>query len=63
MAPSDTPRLIRIHPDDDVAVVANDGGLGAGTEVDGVVLKPEGLRHRYYILNKPSGVVCTITTS
>ena len=38
MAPSDTPRLIRIHPDDDVAVVANDGGLGAGTEVDGVVL-------------------------
>jgi 23S rRNA pseudouridine2605 synthase len=28
-------------------------------EVDGVVLKPEGLRHRYYILNKPSGVVCT----
>lgn len=28
-------------------------------EVDGVVLKPEGLRHRYYLLNKPSGVVCT----
>ncbi len=28
-------------------------------EVDGVVLKPEGLRYRYYLLNKPSGVVCT----
>ena len=31
-------RLIRIHPDDNVAVVANDGGLAAGTAVDGVVL-------------------------
>ncbi|MEO0649404.1 MAG: pseudouridine synthase [Planctomycetota bacterium] len=28
-------------------------------EVDGVVLKPEQVRHRYYLLNKPSGVVCT----
>jgi len=28
-------------------------------EVDGVVLKPDGVRHRYYLLNKPSGVVCT----
>jgi len=28
-------------------------------EVDGVILKPEGVRHRYYLLNKPSGVVCT----
>lgn len=28
-------------------------------EVDGVVLKPEGERHRYYLLNKPAGVVCT----
>ena len=28
-------------------------------EVDGVVLKPERVRHRYYLLNKPSGVVCT----
>ncbi len=28
-------------------------------EVDGVVLKPERLRQRYYLLNKPSGVVCT----
>ncbi len=32
------PRLIKIHPDDDVAVVANDGGLKAGTAVGGVVL-------------------------
>lgn len=28
-------------------------------EVDGVRLRPEGERHRYYLLNKPSGVVCT----
>ncbi|QDU65687.1 pseudouridine synthase [Engelhardtia mirabilis] len=28
-------------------------------EVDGVILKPEQVRHRYYLLNKPSGVVCT----
>ncbi len=28
-------------------------------EVDGVVLKPEDVRLRYYLLNKPSGVVCT----
>jgi 23S rRNA pseudouridine2605 synthase len=28
-------------------------------EVDGVFLKPEGTSRRYYILNKPSGVVCT----
>lgn len=28
-------------------------------EVDGVVLRPEGERHRYYLLDKPSGVVCT----
>ena len=28
-------------------------------EVDGVVMRPEGERHQYYLLNKPSGVVCT----
>ncbi len=28
-------------------------------EVDGRVLEPRRLRHRYYLLNKPSGVVCT----
>jgi len=28
-------------------------------EVDGVVLRPEGERRRYYLLNKPTGVVCT----
>jgi 23S rRNA pseudouridine2605 synthase len=28
-------------------------------EVDGVVLKPKDARKRYYVLNKPSGVVCT----
>ena len=28
-------------------------------EVDGVLLKPEGLERCYYLLNKPPGVVCT----
>lgn len=28
-------------------------------EVDGVVLRPEGERPRYYLLNKPTGVICT----
>jgi 23S rRNA pseudouridine2605 synthase len=28
-------------------------------EVDGVVLKPEATEHRYYLLHKPKGVVCT----
>jgi 23S rRNA pseudouridine2605 synthase len=28
-------------------------------EWDGHVLKPEGTKHRYYLLNKPTGVVCT----
>ncbi|MEX1024132.1 MAG: pseudouridine synthase [Planctomycetota bacterium] len=28
-------------------------------EVDGVVLKPHGEHKRYYLLNKPKGVVCT----
>jgi len=28
-------------------------------EIDGFVLKPQGLRRRYYLLNKPGGVVCT----
>ncbi|WP_425098326.1 galactarate dehydratase [Tropicibacter sp. S64] len=36
---SDTPRLIRVHPEDNVAIVVNDGGLPEGTEVMGVTLK------------------------
>lgn len=28
-------------------------------EIDGVILRPEGAQGRYYLLNKPSGVVCT----
>ena len=28
-------------------------------EVDGVVLRPEGELQRYYLLNKPTGVICT----
>ncbi len=35
---SDQPRLIRMHPADNVAVVANDSGLLKGVEVDGLTL-------------------------
>jgi 23S rRNA pseudouridine2605 synthase len=28
-------------------------------EIDGFVLRPQGVRKRYYLLNKPGGVVCT----
>lgn len=35
---ADAPRLIRMHPSDTVAVVANDGGLPAGAKVDGLTL-------------------------
>lgn len=34
----DDARLIRMHPNDNVAIVVNDFGLAAGTEVDGVRL-------------------------
>jgi galactarate dehydratase len=35
-----TPRTIRMHPDDNVAIVVNDGGLPAGTRLaDGLVLR------------------------
>lgn len=36
---TDTPRLIRLHAADNVAVVANDGGLAEGIEVGGVMLR------------------------
>ena len=38
---SDRPRLIRMHPADNVAVVANDGGLAGGTLVDGLTLSEQ----------------------
>jgi len=28
-------------------------------EWDGIILSPSGAKHRYYLLNKPTGVVCT----
>jgi galactarate dehydratase len=36
--PKGRPRLIRLDPKDNVAVVANDGGLAEGVEVDGLTL-------------------------
>lgn len=47
---------------DDVPVTALGTKIDPTTqrvEVDGVVLKPEGGQRRYYLLNKPAGVVCT----
>ena len=52
-----TPILIRMHPDDNVAIVANDGGLGAGTQIpDGPTLLdkvPQG--HKLALENIPVG--------
>ncbi len=54
---STIPRTIRIHPDDPVAVVVNDGGLPRGTALhDGVVLVenvPQG--HKVALRNLPAG--------
>jgi len=37
---ADTPRTIRMHPNDNVAIVVNDGGLAAGTPLaDGLILR------------------------
>jgi len=50
------PRLIRLNPRDNVAIVANDGGLSVGTEVDGVVLTervPQG--HKVLLAALPEG--------
>src|SRR5690242_12782291 len=41
-AVSDTPRYIRMHPSDNVAIVVNDGSLPAGTEFAcGLVLRQQ----------------------
>ena len=52
-----TPILIRMHADDNVAIVANDGGLGAGTQIpDGPTLLdkvPQG--HKLALENIPTG--------
>jgi galactarate dehydratase len=51
-----TPVLIRIHPQDNVAIVANDGGLPAGTALpDGPVLRdavPQG--HKVALVDLPA---------
>jgi len=36
---TDQARLIRIHPADNVAIVANDGGLPEGAQIDGLTLR------------------------
>lgn len=54
------PRLIRIDPHDNVAVVATDGGLAAGQEIDGLVLTenvPQGHKVALTTLEKGEPVV------
>jgi galactarate dehydratase len=52
-----SPRTIRIHPDDNVAVVVNDGGLPAGTALPGgptlVQAVPQG--HKLALVDLPAG--------
>jgi galactarate dehydratase len=52
-----TPRTIQIHPDDNVAVVVNDGGLSAGTALPGgptlVQAVPQG--HKVALADLPAG--------
>jgi galactarate dehydratase len=55
-AVSSGPRLVRMRAEDNVAIVANDGGLPAGTEVDGVTLLdriPQG--HKVSLGDIPKG--------
>ena len=62
-APQRPPLLIRMHPADNVAIVANDGGLAAGTVMHGgiahgLVLKdkvPQG--HKAALVDIPAGAV------
>jgi galactarate dehydratase len=53
---SDTPRLIRMHAADNVAIVANDFGLPEGTEVEGLTLRervPQA--HKVALVDIPAG--------
>jgi len=54
---NDWPRTIRIHPDDNVAVVVNDGGLPGGTRLPGgptlVQAVPQG--HKVALSDLPAG--------
>ncbi|MDI1267519.1 MAG: galactarate dehydratase [Polaromonas sp.] len=57
MASARAPLYIRMHADDNVAIVANDGGLGPGaTFADGLVLRekvPQG--HKVALVDLPQG--------
>jgi galactarate dehydratase len=56
-AAATVPLTIRMHPDDNVAIVANDGGLPPGSRLDnGLVLRervPQG--HKVALLDLPAG--------
>lgn len=57
------PLTIRMHDSDNVAIVANDGGLPAGTALpSGMVLRdkvPQG--HKVALVDLPAGVRCCAT--
>lgn len=59
MSTSTTPHTLKMHPDDNVAIVANDGGLKAGTRMpDGLVLRegvPQG--HKLALTDIAAGQV------
>lgn len=54
--PAETPRLVRMNANDTVAIVANDFGLPAGAEADGLSLRervPQG--HKVALVDIPKG--------
>ena len=55
--PATTPVLIRMHADDNVAIVGNDGGLPAGTVVEGGITLLDKLpqAHKVALVDLPKG--------
>lgn len=50
------PRMIRMHVDDNVAIVANDRGLPAGTQLPGVTLREKVPQaHKFSLVDIPDG--------
>ena len=61
--PVEAARLIRMHGNDNVAIVANDLGLPAGAEANGLSLRervPQG--HKVALADIPKARPCAATT-